>query len=82
MELSDLRFDPAGTLVWGEAEGSWRTHGGVLYVEAAGRSCEGAIDSDAVYLLCEFGGGPEGRTQMVMTFVSDATDANETGRLA
>lgn len=63
-----IRFRPDGELVWDGENGSWRMHGSVLHVAAAGRQGEGAIDAEAVYLLTGSGSGRQGRDESLLVF--------------
>ncbi len=67
----DMRFERDGTLRWQGDAGEWRVHGDTLRLSAAGRDCEGAIASDAIYRLCSEGDGREERTQLVLSFTPD-----------
>jgi hypothetical protein len=66
-----VRFAADGSLRWNGEPGTWRVHAHVLDVSAPGVDCEGAIGSDAVYLLCTDAELGE-RTQMVLGFAPAA----------
>jgi hypothetical protein len=69
-EAGEIRFAPDGSLTWDGEAGSWTIHGGVLRVRCGVRDCEGAISSDAIYLLCLTGPGAAGRTQLRLAFTA------------
>jgi hypothetical protein len=71
-DAGELRFAPDGSLLWNGESGEWHVHGNLLRVEAAERSCEGAIDNSAIYLLCAQGDGRDARTQLVLAFAPDS----------
>jgi hypothetical protein len=65
-----IAFDRDGTLRWNGEPGTWSVHGATVYVRTETRDCEGAIGLTEIYLICAAGSTLAGRTQLVLTLVS------------
>lgn len=56
-----VRFRPDGMLIWGQETGAWKVDADDLLIATETRTGSGAIDLEAVFLLCTAVGAEPGR---------------------